>query len=61
MLKPKAIWQLIVDLSTEKEFFARLRKDLENDPDREAILEEWATYNFEDNMDFILRIEEAEE
>lgn len=57
MLKPKHIWDLIVDLSECQDKYAKLKEELEQDPDKDAILEEWAKNDFEDRMDFIMRLE----
>lgn len=57
MLKPKDIWSLIVDLSECQQKYKKLKEDMEQDPDREAILTEWAKLKFEDRMDFIARME----
>lgn len=57
MLKPKDIWSLIVDLSECQQKYKKLKEDMEQDPDRETILAEWAKLKFEDRMDFIARME----
>jgi len=61
MLKAKDIWNLIVDLSECQKKYAKLKEDLENDPDKEEILEEWAKNGFADRMDFIERVEFEED
>ncbi len=60
MLKAKDIWQLIVDLSEFQKKYATLREELENDPEKDEILKEWAKLGFEDKMDFIARAEVEE-
>lgn len=57
MLKAKDIWSLILDLSECQDKYAKLKDELEQDPDKDDILEEWAKNKFEDRMDFIMRME----
>ena len=60
MLKAKDIWNLIVDLSECQKKYAKLKEELENDPEKDEILDEWAKLKFEDRMDFIARAEVEE-
>lgn len=61
MLKAKDIWSLIVDLSSCQKKFAKLKEELENDTEKDEILEEWAKNKFSDRLDFIERMEFEDE